>query len=59
LLLSLLARQGVARWLTGSSQNPSILVAAAASLVVVATAACVFPAHRASEVNPNEALRAE
>jgi predicted permease len=59
LLLSLLARRGIERWLTGSSQNPSILFAAAALLAAVSTAACVFPAYRASRVNPNEALRAE
>lgn len=59
LLLSLLVRQGVGRWLAGSSQNPSILVAAAALLALVAMAACIFPAYRASHVNPNEALRAE
>jgi predicted permease len=59
LLLSMLARQGVGRWLLGSSQSPSILVAAAALLVLVASAACLFPAHRAAQVNPNEALRAE
>jgi ABC-type antimicrobial peptide transport system permease subunit len=59
LLLSLLARQGIERWLAGSSQNPSILAAAAVPLVLVSIAACVFPAWRASRIDANEALRTE
>jgi ABC-type antimicrobial peptide transport system permease subunit len=42
-----------------SPQEPRVFAGTAALLVVVAVAACVVPAWRATRVNPMEALRAE
>jgi hypothetical protein len=42
-----------------SAHNPLVLSATVAVLVLAALLACLFPARRASLVNPVEALRAE
>ena len=43
----------------GRTPDPTSFVAAAVFLVVVATVACYWPAHRAGRVAPIEALRLE
>ena len=64
LVVGLGSALGLGRLLTAqlyqvSPNNPALLALAAAILAVVALIACLFPARRATLVNPIEALRTE
>ena len=60
LALSLGLGRMVASWTGGGSpRDPGTLLAAAMVLLLVATAACVFPAWRAATIDPVQALRTE
>jgi ABC-type antimicrobial peptide transport system permease subunit len=58
-LLSLAMKRVVAQWAQGSSINFPVLLGVTVLLGLVATIACVLPAHRASTVDPMQALRYE
>jgi len=57
--LTLALNRFLAAWANGSARNPVILLSAVLVLVAVAGLACVFPAWRASRVEPMVALRYE
>jgi len=59
ILLSLAMKRIVAQWAQGSSINFAVLVGVTLVLGLVAAVACVLPAHRASTVDPMQALRYE
>jgi predicted permease len=58
-ILSLAMKRIVAQWVQGSSINFAVLLGVTVLLGLVATIACVLPAHRASTVDPMQALRYE
>jgi predicted permease len=58
-ILSLAMKRIVAQWAQGSSINFAVLLGVTVLLGLVATTACVLPAHRASTVDPMQALRYE
>jgi ABC-type antimicrobial peptide transport system permease subunit len=59
LILSVSLNGVITTWSKGSSSDPATLLAAATLLVLVAVAACVFPAWRAATIDPMLALRHE
>jgi predicted permease len=59
LALTLALNTILARWATGNSRDPLILLAGALLLSVVAAVACAIPAWHASKVDPMTALRCE
>ena len=59
LALSVALNGVVAAWVNGSSRDPLTLLASAALLLLVATAACIVPAWRAATIDPVRALRTE
>ena len=59
LALTLAVNTILAKWATGNSRDPVILLAGALLLSVVAAIACAIPAWRASKVDPMTALRCE
>uniref|UniRef100_Q01X80 Permease n=1 Tax=Solibacter usitatus (strain Ellin6076) TaxID=234267 RepID=Q01X80_SOLUE len=59
LALTLALNTILARWATGNSRDPLILVAGALLLAIVASVACAIPAWHASKVDPMTALRCE
>lgn len=59
LLITLTCQNFMARWTGGSSHNPLILAAVILLFLLSATSACIFPALRATSIDPNQALRYE
>jgi hypothetical protein len=60
LAVALLASRGLASFLYGTSvRDPWVLVASAATLALVASAASLIPPICAAQIEPIEALRAE
>ena len=59
LVLSLAMGRLVSHWSQGSAINFAVLLGVTALLAAVAAVACVLPAHRASTVDPMQALRYE
>jgi predicted permease len=59
LALSFGLNRFISRWVENSSHNPLLVLAGSAILFVVAIAACLAPALRASSVDPMTALRCE
>jgi ABC-type antimicrobial peptide transport system permease subunit len=59
LVLSLGVNKLTSRWLEGSAHDPLILLAVSGVLVLVCLVACLFPARRASSVDPMVALRCD
>jgi predicted permease len=59
LLLSALFSGFASRWLQGGSQNPLLLVGVVALLALTCLLASMFPARRASRIDPMVALRYE
>ena len=59
LALTLALNTVLARWATGNSRDPLILLTGALLLSVVAAVACAVPAWHASKVDPMTALRCE
>jgi putative ABC transport system permease protein len=59
LALSFALNHLIARWVETGSASPLVLVAVSVLLLGVAALACVFPARRASAVDPMVALRCE
>jgi putative ABC transport system permease protein len=59
LVLSLGVNKLTSRWLEGSAHDPLILLAVSGVLVVVCLVACLFPARRASSIDPMVALRCD
>ena len=58
--LSFSSAMGVrTKLLAGSAMDPLLYIAAGAFLCVIAFLACWYPARRAAQINPTEALRAE
>jgi predicted permease len=57
--LSIALNGVVAAWVNGSSRDPLTLLASAALLLLVATAACIVPAWRAATIDPVRVLRTE
>jgi len=49
----------LAKWADGSSQSPLIIAGVVAILLATSSIAALIPAHRASSVDPMEALRYE
>jgi putative ABC transport system permease protein len=59
LLLSLLFGRFLSAWAQGSTHNPLFFAAVTLLLVVTSACAALIPAHRASSIDPMEALRYE
>jgi len=59
LLLSLASKDLLAKWAEGSSANPVAFAGVAVLLVLTSAVAALVPAHRASSLDPMEALRYE
>jgi ABC-type antimicrobial peptide transport system permease subunit len=58
-VLTLALNKVLARWIEGTSHDPTILLAVTALLSLVAAIACSAPAKRAAGVDPMSALRYE
>jgi predicted permease len=56
-LLSFYATKLVAHWTEVSASNPLVLLNATLLFLAAATVACFLPAHRATSIDPMEALR--
>ena len=59
LLLSLMLSGILAKWAEGSTHNPLLFAAVTLLLVLTSALAALLPAHRASSVDPMDALRYE
>jgi ABC-type antimicrobial peptide transport system permease subunit len=59
LVLSIAVNRIVAHWVQSSSRDPLVLASVAILLLMIAAGACLWPARRASTVDPVQALRAE
>jgi ABC-type antimicrobial peptide transport system permease subunit len=59
ILLTVAMNKLLATWAAGSSRDAVVLILATVLLSVVAGVACAVPAHRASSVDPMNALRYE
>ena len=59
ILLSVAMKRVILQWAQGSSISFAVLLGVTVLLGVVAAMACVLPAHRASSIDPTQALRYE